>query len=168
MDRFDDDAYFDWLYAQAFNSYRWMTVMAELHNIPFFWDSAIEHDANRASDGIQLRRDYLFECGKGRESYDFDIEDVSFFEVYVGLAKKMAHLLDKSLTSSMAYILRIGPFDAGMDREEVEEAAMRVMERDYDYSGIGGLFPLESAARDQRDVELIYQMNLHVLEYELG
>lgn len=168
MSVFNDHEYFDWLYTQAFNGYKWRSAMTTLHKIRFVWDPYIEHDSNRASDGIQLRRDYLFECGEGRETYDFDLDDVSFFEVYVGLARKMAHLLDKSLPSAMSYILRIGPFDPGMDAEEIVEVARQVMNRDYDYNGVGGLFPLYSANRDQRDVELIYQMNLHVLEYELG
>ena len=168
MREFNDRDYFDWLYHQAFDGYKWWDIMHILHGVSFRWDHNIEHDSNRASDGIQLRRDYLFECGKGRESYEFDIREASFFEVYVGLAKKMAHLLDKSLPTSMAYILRIGPFDDLMPATKVVEVAERVMIRDYDFNGVGGLFPLMSATRDQRDVELIYQLNLHVLEYELG
>lgn len=168
MKYFNDVEYFDWLYAEAFPGNRWYEVMETLHEVTFVWDHNIEHDVNRASDGIQLRRDYLFECGEGREHYDFDVNDASFFEVYVGLAKKMAHLLDKTLPSAMDYILRMGPFNNRMVADEVREIAECVMNREYDYNGVGGLFPLESAARDQRDVELIYQMNLHVLEYELG
>lgn len=168
MRKFNDDDYFDWLYHETFPGYRWWDIMYILHGVRFTWDPNIEHDSNRASDGIQLRRDYLFERGEGRETYDFDIHEVSFFEVYVGLAKKMAHLLDKSLPSSMDYILRIGPFDVRMSEDEVVEVAERVMNRDYDFNGVGGLFPLKTAARDQRHVELIYQLNLHVLEYELG
>lgn len=168
MQKFNDGDFFDWLYHEAFDDPRWWDIMYILHGVRFTWDPNIEHDSNRASDGLQLRRDYLFVCGKGRETYKFDIHDVSFFEVYVGLAKKMAHLLDKSLPSSMAYLLRIGPFDVRMSHDEVVDVAERVMIRDYDFNGVGGLFPLMMAARDQRDVELIYQLNLHVLEYELG
>lgn len=168
MRNFNDGEYFDWLYHKAFDGYRWWDVMNILHEVRFKWDPSIAHDANRASDGIQLRRDYLFECGEGRENYTFDIHEASFFEVYVGLAKKMAHLLDKSLPSSMAYILRIGPFGPYMSADEVVSVAEKVMMRDYDSDGVGGLFPLMTATRDQRDVELIYQLNLHVLEYELG
>ena len=168
MRKFNDSEYFDWLYHEAFDGYRWWDVMNILHEVRFKWDPNIEHDSNRASDGIHLRRDYLFECGEGRETYAFDIHEATFFEVYVGLAKKIAHLLDKSLPSSMAYILRIGPFDARMSGAEVVAVAEKVMMREYDFNGVGGLFPLMNATRDQRDVELIYQLNLHVLEYELG
>ena len=55
-----------------------------------------------------------------------------------------------------------------MGHDEVVDVAESVMIRDYDFNGVGGLFPLMTATRDQRDVELIYQLNLHVLEYELG
>lgn len=166
---FDHDSYFNWLYKISFGESReWYDVMLDLDEVAFHWDSTIKYDENRALDGLQLRRDFLFAEGMTRETRDIDARPVSFFEVYVGLGKKLAHLLDRDLQASMAYLMSIGPFQPYFDLGQVLEAAHRVMDRDYSYNGEGGLFPLQNPPRDQRLVELLYQLNLHVLDLELG
>lgn len=169
MNRFNHDSYFSGLYRTVFgNNQEWYDVMMDLNEIDFRWDPSIKYDENRAEDGLQLRRDFLFTAGHAGDFQGIDEVPASFFEVYVGLGKKMAHLLDRDLPTTMVYLLAIGPFETYLDRDEVFAIAERVMDRDYEYDGHGGLFPLRNPPRDQRLVELLYQLNLHVLDLELG
>lgn len=169
MRDFDHESYFEWLYRISFGeNHEWYDVMLDLNEVSFRWDPMIKYDENRALDGLQLRRDFLFSEGMTRETRDIDVVPASFFEVYVGLGKKMAHLLDRDLRSSMSYLMSIGPFMPYFEPIQAFEAADRVMDRSYAYNGEGGLFPLQNPPRDQRLVELLYQLNLHVLDLELG
>lgn len=167
--RFDYESYFMELYRIAFgDDYEWFDVMQVLNAIEFRWDPSIKYDENRAEDGLQLRRDYLFTNGHAGDTQGIDDIPPSFFEVYVGLGKKMAHLLDRDLQTTMIYLLSIGPFESYFSYEEVVSVADCVMDRNYEYDGEGGLFPLRNPPRDQRLVELLYQLNLYVLDLELG
>lgn len=47
---------------------------------------------------------------------------------------------------------------------KIDEALDRVIWRTYSPNGRGGLFPLNRATRDQRDVELWYQLSAYLLE----
>lgn len=51
--------------------------------------------------------------------------------------------------------------DAG---EKVRMILNIFLNREYRYSGEGGLFPLADPDRDQRDVEIWYQMNAYLQE----
>ena len=46
----------------------------------------------------------------------------------------------------------------------VRDTARGVIDRDYDASGFGGIFPLRRPAEDQRKVELWYQAAAYILE----
>lgn len=47
--------------------------------------------------------------------------------------------------------------------EEIDEALDRVIWRKYLPNGRGGLFPLDHADRDQRTVEIWYQLNSYLM-----
>ena len=48
--------------------------------------------------------------------------------------------------------------------EEVDEVLDRLINRTYERDGSGGLFPLRQDPRDQRKVEILYQMSSYLLE----
>jgi hypothetical protein len=56
-----------------------------------------------------------------------------------------------------------GNFDT-MDDSEVMKILDRIIERTYQRNGVGGLFPLKRDKKDQRKVELWYQMNAYLIE----
>ena len=49
-------------------------------------------------------------------------------------------------------------------QEEIAEILDRVIWRTYAPNGDGGLFPLRNPTKDQRKVELWYQLNAYLLE----
>lgn len=164
---FNTDVYFEWLYQKAFSTNEYRELMLWLWEIDFYWSN--DFDANRAADGISLRRAYLFENGRAKENYDWDESECTFMELFIGLANKLAMLLDKDVQETMLHLMR----NIGLDNmkngrvheDYVDEVVYRIMDRDYDYNGDGGFFPLSNPPSDQRNVELLYQMNHYILEY---
>jgi len=54
--------------------------------------------------------------------------------------------------------------DADYGRLMAIECVKNMLARDYDADGNGGLFPLKNPKKDQRRIEIYYQMNAYVLE----
>ena len=50
--------------------------------------------------------------------------------------------------------------------EEVNDVLDRVIWRTYRWDGHGGLFPLNEPEKDQREVEIWYQLSAYLLERE--
>ena len=48
--------------------------------------------------------------------------------------------------------------------EEVNAVIRRLLDRDYEPNGVGGIFPMHNARQDQRTVELWSQLQFYVLE----
>lgn len=167
-----DDLYLPWLYLQVGarsvkerNSSRthWR-LLRQLHSIEFVW--LISKDENRAEDGRALRYEWA-------DGIKFHVDPIwlahgcSFLEMLIALSRRLAfegdghphvwfwHLLENiNLT---AYN------DAHFNSHDVDEIVDTVVWRTYDRNGRGGLFPLRRARRDQRQVELWYQMNAYLL-----
>ena len=164
---FNYDDYFEWLYKKAFADDSYLELAKILFNIRFTW--SVSFDKNRAADGISMRRSYLFENGRARESYHWDDSECTFFEMFVGLATKFAMLLDKDVHDSVLHLLRNTEFYSMKNGYVGEYDALAVtdtiMDRTYDFDGDRGFFPLRTPKQDQRDVELLYQMNQYIIEY---
>ena len=137
-----------------------------LFQVPFKW--TLEHDQNRALDGLELREGYEYEG------------ECTFLEMLVGLCYRMDHESshNQSVYSPTFWFLVIidnlglgglGDSDAWMDYncdyvETVFEACNRVNNRDYLPDGKGGLFPLEYPPDDMTKVEIYYQMTQFMYE----
>ena len=171
--------YFDWLcdiiQVDKMNC-SWRLLMKDLYQRPFY--SLIEHDENRASDGLELREEYMHDMW-----YPDDVEiegECSVLEMLIGLARRMDYETsdpyDDNSTDHTVYwfwemIDNLGliAFDddsyfelGGIDN--VDNIVDRFLERDYEYDGEGGLFPLVKSTKDQRDVEIWSQMSAYLLE----
>lgn len=164
--QFQREAYFEWLYNKAFATRDYYDLMKVLFTIKFVW--YVPFDRNRAMDGIGLRRSYLFEHGRSGEHYDFDPADCTFFELFVGLAETMGRLLDRSVPASMLNLLKNTPFfpmkNGRFTTDEAWAVASVIIDREYDADGDLGFFPLSDPPRDQREVELLSQMNSYITE----
>lgn len=153
----------------------------DLHARPFY--ALIPHDENRASDGLELREEYLREIQYPKY---VDIEgECSVLEMLIGLARRMDFETSDpydfyNTTDRTAYwfwemIDNLGllAFDddsyvdyGGMTRVNWE--IDRLLKRAYKRNGDGGLFPLMQTSQDQRNTELWYQMNAYLTERELA
>lgn len=180
--------YFDWLKNlvgadQQLRSYD--ILLLTLHHKAFV--SYVDRDENRAFDGIELRDEFLEESRIGHMDWggmDLDIP-CSVLEMMIALARRMDFE-----TSDPYEDETIGPYDRtafwfwemvenlgltevdddtyseNWARAYVDTVVETLVERRYSYSGDGGLFPLEYAEEDQRDIEIWYQMSAYLAERE--
>lgn len=139
-------------------------LLRHLHDLEFQY--SMERDENRAEAGLGLR--YRFSCERT------DLHDVEFhldgpcsmLEMMVALAIHMEEIMDDpqigDRTSqwfwSMIINLGLGSMtDTRFDREHVNTAILRFINREYEPDGRGGLFTIRDCTRDVRDVEIWVQ-----------
>lgn len=166
-----DTRYLIWLYSQVGDvkernkSLTYWNLFRQLHSMEFIW--LVPNDDNRVQDGRALRYEWGSETSAPET--EWATPGCSFFEMMIGLSRRMAfeaegnsetwfwHLIEnlglQSCTDQYDY-----------DRDEVDGRINAVVWRTYDRHGRGGLFPLRRARRDQREVELWYQMSAYLLE----
>lgn len=173
MSAYLDELYFEWLYRQI-NSVKlknpsrtYWNLFRILFTKEFVW--FVPNDDNRVEDGKQLRRDFLEECKIEGEDRDWLLMGCSFLELLVGLSHRAAFLTSADPVEWFWEMLENLDLRKYNDREhiprnKVEDKLDRVMWRNYRPNGKGGLFPLRRAERDQREVELWYQLNAYILE----
>jgi len=144
-------------------------MLRQFYTTPFVW--FVPNDDNRAEDGRALREEFMDEYGIDRVDRNWYDLDCSMLEMMIALARRASfeavgapdewfwlfvHNLELDRYSDMLYEIAIS--------EEVAETLARVNERTYDRNGSGGLFPLMHAQKDQRKVELWYQLSTYLLE----
>lgn len=171
------DEYFEWLcdlvdIVQPHISYNQLGMT--LHDKPFYW--TVPNDDNRAFEGIGLREKF---CEENNIEYvlDYFPEQASMLELLIALAYRCeAIMADMNESISMVEWFWKMLSHVGLDRftdvpnpgvwedYEVERTLDRIIDRRYMYDGRGGLFPLEHPNKDQRKVELWYQMSSYLLE----
>lgn len=183
------DEYFLWLYNLI--NYRrrqsYLKLCRMLHTIPFTW--FVPNDDNRGADGLALRDEFVEERGLDESHTEvayFLKGDCTFFEVLVGLARRMEFTMydlnpnkDKTARWFMELIRNLG-FDIyddstsddsrlkEMDETKIAVTVDTVLSRQYDFFGRGSLFPLKKRPpHDMNRVELWYQM-MYYLEENYG
>lgn len=167
-----DDRYLTWLYGQISSakirkgSLTYWRLLRQMYATEFVY--YVENDKNRAEDGKELRLDWIRETGAEPDEAWLAIE-CSFLEVVVGLAKRLDFQDEHSLSYWFWQLMQNLGFDCFDDgsqyRESFVDIRMRVVnERSYDESGNGGLFPLRNPSRDQRTVDLWYQMMEYLVQ----
>lgn len=164
--------YFNWMYDLVCGerypkqiSYR--KLLMHLHDVEFTY--SIPRDANRAHDGIDLRRRFEMIMGFGYEGVSDYLEGpCSVLEMMVALAIRCEENImdDPSIGDrtgqwfwGMITNLGLGPMiDDRYDDQFVEETLERFLNRDYEPNGKGGLFTVRDYRRDMRTVEIWYQL----------
>ena len=168
------NAYFEWLYDWVSKdryhpdiSYR--KLLMKLHDTEFTY--TIQKDQNRAEDGENLRYrfaksdiidepvDYILECLAG---------PCSVLEMMIALANRCEedYMDDPAYGDrtrqwfwGMIVNLNLGSmYDTWYDKNYVEKALYKFLNRKYDRDGRGGLFRIRNSTVDMRKVEIWYQM----------
>lgn len=162
--------YFNWL-CDLVCGYRYSPensydeLLSYLHQTEFTY--IIPKDSNRAEDGIDLRRRFV---------YVHDIEDLSdlldgpcsILEMMVALAIRCEETImdDPSIGDrtgqwfwKMIVNLGLGSMsDRYFDITYVEDVIDKFLNRDYEPDGRGGLFTVRYCDCDMRDMEIWYQL----------
>lgn len=171
------DPYFQWLCRKVgIPDKKPFEMMArDLHTLIFLPQAAVEMDNNRANDGLRLRVEFMERYGVQGSSENRG--PCTMLEFLIGLAGRMAFIMGEEgnpLHTSHYFWKMIGNLRLGkLDDDRylqlngeffVNEAVDRVLYRTYDPDGSGGLFPLQHPDKDQRTVEIWYQMQQWLLE----
>lgn len=168
-----DEAYFSWLCSQVGpvrlqnpSKLTYWKLLRFLYDKEFTWK--LERDANRANDGKDLRYQFIRDTGAPKDDLWLSMP-CSFLEMLYALA--FAAAFEGGGESSECFwemIENIGLIECH-DRNRPSEAIVdhmlnKIMDRNYEENGKGGLFPLSHPEKDQRDVELWYQLQAYLLE----
>ena len=172
-DQINDD-YFEWL-CELINIERfskqltYRKLLMRLHNVEFTW--FIPHDDNRADDGVQLRRRYALIRDDMRLA-NYILGPCSVLEMMVALAIRCEeNIMDDALMGNRTghwfwgMVHRLGlsrMTDARFDRDYVDNALARFLNREYEPNGEGGLFTIKHCMDDMRTVEIWCQLSWYL------
>ena len=172
-DRINDD-YFEWL-CEVVDSKRfskhvsYRKLLMHLHNIEFTW--FIPYDDNRADDGIMLRRKYAL-AHHDEELSDYISGPCSVLEMMAALAIRCEEfIMDDTLCGNrtgqwfwgMIRNLGLSPMnDSNFDAEFVDDVIARLLNREYEPDGKGGLFTIKNCDHDLRTVEIWRQLSWYL------
>lgn len=171
-----DELYFVWLTDKVGGpnskrpNRRYLRLLGRLYSKEFIW--VRPNDDNRAEDGRDLRIKFIDQK---------DLDDVdpywlnmgcSVFEMLIAISYRLSFMTDgypigkESRQWFWALIENLGLIDTKIKNDEIDKILDRLIWRTYNSDGTGGLFPLNKARKDQRKVELWYQMCAYVLEMD--
>jgi hypothetical protein len=139
----------------------------------FYW--TVPNDDNRAFEAKNLREKFCEELDI-EFVYDQFPEDVSMFELIIGLAYRCEYIMsgqDDNMPMSDWFWKMVSNVDLTEldddkfeedDEDKVLEILDKIVKRSYKRNGGGGLFPLKHSKTDQRKIELWYQMSEYLVE----
>jgi hypothetical protein len=171
-------AYFEWLYYQAFevldveSPLSFSVVCAHLHSVQF--NDRVPNDDNRTAMGEELRDEFISTLSRIPIEDYAEMQDLgkcSLLEMMIALSRRAEY--NSSISSPdwvKIFIENLGltkyADSRWVPRDDLKiSRILRTMnERTYSESGKGGLFPLEHPEKDQRDVELWYQLSAYIIE----
>lgn len=176
-----DEEYLTWLYSQIGSvklknpARTYWTLARQLYTKEFVW--FVPNDDNRVEDGRELRHEFINECDISSIDPAWMDLGCSFLEMMIALSRRLAFqgegeprgwffTLLEHLGLEKYTDLKCKRYSTSFD--EIEEIVDAVIYRQYEPDGRGGLFPLQHPERDQRKVEIWYQMSAYLIEREEG
>ena len=168
------NGYFNYLCRLVGGGNKYSKLLGKLYATEFY--SLIPNDDNRGADGKQLRNNYINEEGP-QALLLFDLNECTVFEMLIGLSfrlefESMSSLWEKTPKEWFWILLdNLGLRDyddvvyeqPGVENQ-VNEILEIFLDRQYKRDGNGGLFPLKTPRKDQRRIEIWYQMSAYILE----
>lgn len=169
--------YFQWLcdlvYINQKKESYWILAKT-LYEREYYW--SVPNDDNRGMDGKRLQEEFADEVGY-LFTYDVIDRPCSVFEMLIALAIRVDDIMAEpgrgNRTAKWFWeILGNLGLDKYTDADfvdlhgtaRVNHIINIVLERSYKKNGEGGLFPLKKPKKDQRKVEIWYQMCAYLLE----
>ena len=142
-----------------------------MFNYPFKW--MIDKDSNRAGDGLSLRYEYAVDYDPGFD--DVYTHECSVLEMMVALALRCERdftgdpeiglVVDKWFWNMIDNMGLTRCNDYAFDENKVSRKIDRMLYREYEPNGKGGLFIIKEPGADIRDIEIWSQMNWYISEY---
>lgn len=172
----ENDRYFTWLcekIASKRDFNRFSRLLYSLYKKEFF--AKLASDENRIGDVATLRESY--EDYAGYDSSDIPTYEASVLELMITISERMTIIMgDRNDNSHWFWDILNNLMDENYENfdnnalkndeflSDVDIILDNFVNRRYDYYGFGGLFPLTDPIRDQRKVEIWYQMQSYLNE----
>jgi len=176
-----DDLYFEWLYKQvgAVNNRNpkrsYWELCRQLYRMPFIW--SVPNDDGRDMDGKDLRDEFIIECSVEDVEVNWLAIECSMLEMLIALSRRASFLSSgepgdwfyKFLENLKLRRYNDSEYNDTAENHDDAKAKIhnileRLIYRTYNTRGVGGLFPLKHAEKDQRKVEIWYQMSVYLRE----
>ena len=167
-----DELYFVWLYSQVGDpsvknpTRTYWKIMRQLFTKEFVW--IVPNDDNRIEDGKGLRREFAEQAMLKSIDRDWMKLGCSMLELFVGLSRRLAFQCDGEPRDWFWHIIEnvhLNYNDRGLyPSDSIDGILDRIIWRNYEADGHGGLFPLRHAERDQRKVEIWHQLSAYISE----
>jgi len=169
------DQYFEWVCSKVVSlraknpEHTHWELLKRLYCTPFGW--YVPNDDNRAAEGLDLRINWIRETDQEVPDKDWLELECSVLEMMIALAERLA--FEAGGTTAPWFwklVENLGLKEYTDDiyeisiQETVDETLDKLINRTYDRDGTGGLFPVQLDPRDQRKVEILYQMSSYILE----
>lgn len=164
--------YFEWLKSQVdFLDFpeKYERLFTALYGMEFVWRHPM--DRNRAFDALELRNLYFEETGhKALNTF----ANSNVLELIISIARRMNFICssfneDKTkiifwrLIANLDLAMMSDPeYNRSGGDSRVHSIIDRFLNRQYEPTGEGGLFPMQNPREDQREVEIWYQMNQYL------
>lgn len=164
--------YFNWLYdivaSERYSEHvSFKELLMYLHCIEFTWFDSISKDANRASDGMNLR--YRYGVKHGFKDIPSCLDGpCSVLEMMIALSIRCEEdIMDNPQMGDrtgqwfwgMVSNLGLGSMtDTRFNKQYIDEVITKFLNREYEPDGEGGLFTIRDCEYDLRDVEIWYQL----------
>lgn len=169
-----DELYLTWLYSQVGStklrnpSRTYWTLFNHMYRKEFVW--FVPNDSNRVGDGVWLRHEFLEHVNREPEDSWMEL-GCSFLEMLVALSRRLDFLTNGSVRFWFWKLLGHLDLEKYNDNilypyDQIDAILDIVIWRLYESDGTGGLFPLKNPRRDQRNVEIWYQMQAYLIENE--
>lgn len=170
------NSYLDFLKSLVGKRARYGRLLERLHGTPF--RPLVAMDANRAADGERLRGEFL-EKGVPQGLSFLPPGGCTVLELLIGVARRMEFDLLGSRHGRPAkdwFWVLVGNLELswcdnvcfGIDASgtlgKIDRALAAFLKREHGPDGSGGLFPLKRPGKDQREVEIWYQMSAWLIE----
>jgi hypothetical protein len=160
-----ENLYFNWLCSKVMHvensspTLTYWNLLRVLHNTEFVW--LVVGDDNRAEDGLELRRQFLIYADIPDQP-EWRALPCSLFEMLIAFASRAEFQTEDPVRDWFwEFIDNLGLAaynDASQfSQDEIGEILYQLVWRTYDYSGRGGLFPLDDPPQDQTKTEIWYQ-----------
>lgn len=167
-----DERYFEWIVrlvcgGNARKERRYRNLLAYLDERPFIY--SLEMDENRARDGVDLRHRYALETGRRIPRYD---RPCSVLEMMAALAFRCEeHIMsdpdmgDRTSVWFFEMMESVGltsEADGAVNIRRVEKCVDRLLRREYEMDGRGGLFTIPGCRYDMRAIEIWDQAMIYL------
>lgn len=164
-----NNRYFEWLYYlvcgdDEYNRLSYRKLLSFLHSVEFVY--TIDFDGNRAQDGIDFRYRFGHINGYSRNIIKqcLDCRPCSVLEMMVALSFKVEEqIMDDDTYGNrtgqwfwnMIVSLGLGYMnDLDFNESAAYRAVSKLLDRNYNRDGKGGLFTIENCPYDLRDVDI--------------